>query len=265
MPHQLNGLSDAQIDQFIDRGFVRLDQAFPREVADACCSILWRASGCRPEDPTSWTQPVVRIPDLALPPFVAAANTPSLHAAFDALVGSGRWLARGSLGTFPLRFPALVEPNDCGFHVDMSFGMEQEPDFLAWRANVYSRGRALLMLFLFTDVDEDDAPTRLRVGSHRAIARRLAPHGSQGLSLRELASNEFRELAHLPEALATGAAGTVYLCHPFVVHAAQPHRGRAPRFLAQPPLLPRGPLDPFRTDSEASPVERAIGRALADP
>ena len=43
-------------------------------------------------------------------------------------------------------------------------------------------------------------------------------------------------------ALATGDAGTVYLCHPFLVHAAQPHRGTLPRFMAQPPLLPRGPL-----------------------
>ena len=36
---------------------------------------------------------------------VDAANTPRLHAAFDQLVGPGRWLPRGSLGTFPVRFP----------------------------------------------------------------------------------------------------------------------------------------------------------------
>ncbi len=35
-------------------------------------------------------------------------------------------------------------------------------------------------------------------------------------------------------ALATGEAGTVYLCHPFLVHAAQIHRGKRPRFMAQP-------------------------------
>ena len=61
-----------------------------------------------------------------------------------------------------------------------------------------------------------------------------------------------------PEALATGEAGTVYLCHPFLVHAAQPHRGTHPRFLAQPPLLPREPL----TIDGPSPVERAIAAAL---
>jgi hypothetical protein len=90
------------------------------------------------------------------------------------------------------------------------------------------------------------------------------PHGDEGLTLRDLASTSFRESAQLPEALATGPAGTVYLCHPFLVHAAQPHRGRVPRFLAQPPLLPRVPLDLARPeDPHAPPVERAIRIALA--
>ena len=37
------------------------------------------------------------------------------------------------------------------------------------------------MLFLFSDVGEDDAPTRIRVGSHLQIARELAPAGESGL------------------------------------------------------------------------------------
>jgi phytanoyl-CoA dioxygenase PhyH len=119
----------------------------------------------------------------------------------------------------------------------MSFGTES-PDFLDWRINARSRGRALLMLFLLSDVGPDDAPTRIRVGSHRIIARELEPHGEAGLSLRELAANGFASTAECEAVLATGDAGTVYLCHPFLVHAAQPHRGTRPRFLAQPPLLP---------------------------
>ncbi len=40
---------------------------------------------------------------------------------------------------------------------------------------------------------------------------------------------------HLPTVLATGHAGDVYLCHPFLVHAASwPHRGTRPRVIAQP-------------------------------
>ncbi|MBL9039044.1 MAG: phytanoyl-CoA dioxygenase family protein [Archangium sp.] len=250
---------------FIHHGFVRIDGAFPRELADACRNILWRATGCGEDDPSTWTRPVVRIGEIPNPRFVEAANTPTLREAYDALAGAGRWLPRASLGTFPIRFPSPADPGDCGWHIDMSFGFENEPDFMKWRVNIASKGRALLMLFLFCDVGVDDAPTRLRVGSHLDVARRLAPYGHHGLTLGELASTAFRESAHRPEALATGPAGTVYLCHPFLVHAAQPHRGRSPRFIAQPPLLPDAPLDPWRTDETASPVERAIRLALEEP
>jgi hypothetical protein len=54
----------------------------------------------------------------------------------------------------------------------------------------------------------------------------------------------------------------VYLCHPFLVHAAQPHQGERPRFLAQPPLLPADPDN--RRHGDPSPVKRAIAEALGD-
>ena len=247
--------------RFEREGALRLDNAFPSDVADAARAILWRQTGCDPDDPRSWTRPIVRLGMHAEPPFIAAANTPRLHAAYDQLVGPRRWLPPRALGTFPVRFPSPDDPGDAGWHVDVSFGTEN-PDFMEWRANVRSSGRALLMLFLFSDVDADDAPTRMRLGSHLAIARQLAPHRAAGLSLRELAEDGFAETAHLPEALATGLRGTVYLCHPFLVHAAQPHHGTEPRFMAQPPLLPVEGCDPGDERLE-TPVARAIHDALA--
>jgi hypothetical protein len=257
-------LTRAEVRAFVDEGFVRIDGAFSRKRAAEARAILWRDLGCDPDDPTTWTRPVVRLGDYGQAPFREAVNMPILHNAFDQLVGDGRWLPRSSLGTVPVRFPAPADPGDAGWHVDMSFGFERS-DFLSWRANIVSRGRALLMLFLFSDVGEDDAPTRIRVGSHLDIARRLAPAGEDGLSLGELAVNGFEESAGCPVALATGRAGTVYLCHPFLVHAAQPHRGTQPRFMAQPPLLPAEPFRLERADSAYSPVEEAIRNALSLP
>jgi hypothetical protein len=257
-------LSSADIAQFEQEGFVRIDEAFPRVVADAGREILWRASGCDPSDRGTWTQPVVRLGLFGGPPFAEAANTSVLHAAFDQLVGKGRWQSRPNLGTFPIRFPSSVDAGDTGWHIDASFGTDAS-DFMSWRANVFSRGRALLMLFLFSDVGEHDAPTRIRVGSHRDIARRLAPAGEAGLSLRELAAHGFETTEDRREVLASGPAGTVYLCHPFLVHAAQVHRGTEPRFMAQPPLQPVAPeLSLQRDDGDYSPVERAIRDALKD-
>jgi hypothetical protein len=231
-------LTPEQLDRFAREGFVKLERAFPRELAEQARAILWKDTGCHPHDRTTWTRPVIRLGMYPQSPFVQAANTPALHEAFDQLVGAGRWLPCMNMGTFPVRFPSAQDAGDTGWHVDASFDFE-DPDFLSWRVNSRSRGRALLMLFLFSDVTENDAPTRIRVGSHREMARILAPAGEAGLSLRELAANRFDETAHCREALATGDAGSVYLCHPFLVHAAQVHRGTQPRFMAQPPLLPR--------------------------
>jgi hypothetical protein len=230
-------LSAEQLDRFTGQGFLKLERAFPRELADRARAILWKDTGCDPDDRTTWTQPVIRLGMYSQPPFVEAANTRTLHEAFDQLVGVGKWRPCMAMGTFPVRFPSDRDAGDTGWHIDASFGHEN-PDFLAWRVNARSKGRALLMLFLFSDVTERDAPTRIRVGSHRDMACILEPAGEAGLSLRELAANGFAETAHCREVLATGDAGTVYLCHPFLVHAAQIHRGTNPRFMAQPPLLP---------------------------
>jgi hypothetical protein len=262
----LGVLTDAQIRQFVDQGFVKIDGAFSHDVADQGRSILWRDTGCDESDPTTWTKPVIRLGMYGQDVFVRAANTPVLQKAFDQLVGRGRWLPRMDLGTFPIRFPSPDDPGDAGWHIDTSFPPEigDTTDFLNWRVNVTSKGRALLMLFLFSDVGENDAPTRIRVASHLDVARMLAPAGESGLSLTDLAANGFAETAERREILARGEAGTVYLCHPFLVHAAQPHRGTRPRFLAQPPLLPAEPFLLNRTDNKYSPVEQAIRNALQD-
>lgn len=257
------GLEPAAVQSFIADGFVRIDEAFPEETADAARAILWRDTGFDPSDSRTWARPVVRLGHYSQPPFLSAGNGARLHAAFDQLVGSGRWCPPGALGTFPVRFPSEQEPGDTGWHVDVSFGTDN-PDFMEWRANLYSRGRALLMLFLFSDVGEEDAPTRLRAGSHLDIARQLAPAGEAGLTLRELAADGFISSQARSEVLATGKAGTVYLCHPFIVHSAQAHRGSEPRFMAQPPLLPREPICLNRTDGKHSPVEQAISNELRD-
>jgi hypothetical protein len=266
----IRALSDDQIQLFVRDGFVRIDRAFPRELADEARAILWRDTGCDPHDPATWTKPVIRLFGYKDPPFLKAERTPVLHAAFDQIVGKGRWRLGsppGFGGTFAVRFPHPDEPGDDGWHIDTSFPPDggdpnERNDFSAWRANVRSRGRTLLMLFLFSDVGPQDAPTRIRVGSHIDMARHLATAGEAGMSHKDMMLDQMG--AGRSEALATGEAGDVYLCHPFLVHAAQRHQGMTPRFMAQPPLHPH-PQNPLRLDRENgdySPVEIAIRQAL---
>jgi phytanoyl-CoA dioxygenase PhyH len=253
-------LTDDQVTRFIEDGFVKVEQAFPEELAAECRAILWRATGCDPDAPATWTKPVIRINSHAEEPFRAAANSPRLTAAFDQLVGPGRWAPRGELGTFPIRFPGAAPPGDDGWHLDASFQGDADPgDYFRYRVNVVSKGRALLMFFLFSEIGENDAPTRIRLGSHLDVAPLLAPHGENGLTMMEISTHATPVTEHLPITFATGRPGDVYLCHPFLVHAAQPHHGTRPRFIAQPPL---DPAEPYDVDRGTSPVEQAIRRGL---
>ncbi len=248
--------------QFVEQGFVRLDGVFPRDLAGKARDVLWKNTGCDPNDRSTWTRPVVWLGEHHEEPFQQAANMPRLHSAWDELVGTSRWLPRSGLGSFPIRFPSAQDTGDTGWHVDASFpGADSDPEsFLTWRVNVSSRGRLLLMLFLFSDVREDDAPTRIRVGSHFGIARLLEAAGEAGA---RVTSMDYEITRSCPEVLAVGEAGTVYLCHPFLVHAAQINRGNQPRFMAQPPLLPAEPIQLRRPKREDySPVEIAILRGL---
>lgn len=258
-------LTDAQLNHFVQNGFLKLENAFSTQIADEARAILWLDSGCRPDQPATWTKPVVWLGDYAQEPFRKAANTQVLHAAFDQLVGVGRWIPRTSLGSFPIRFPHSSEPGGTGWHVDASFPPDGNAEsYLEWRINLRSRGRALLMLFLFSDVGENDAPTRIRVGSHLRIPPLLRPAGEAGSSALELGPAAERATHQMREVTATGKAGTVYLCHPFLVHAAQAHRGTIPRFMAQPPLHPRSPLELERCAGDYSLIERAILLGLDD-
>jgi hypothetical protein len=256
----MDQLTPHQVEHFIEAGFVKINQAFPASLAQECRKLLWKEMNLKEDEPASWTQPVIRIGEMGQEPFRQAANTPILHRAYDQLAGRGNWLPRITMGSFPIRFPSAIAATDTGWHVDASFPGSDPSNYMEWRVNIYSRGRALLMLFLFSEVGENDAPTRLSPGSHRDVARILRGKGESGLSFMDLA----RQLEGLEgnEELATGDAGTVYLCHPFMAHAAQPHQGTRPRFLAQPPLLSARPFNLRRRDNNYCPVEKAILAAL---
>jgi len=224
------------LQDYHKKGFAVLEDAFPHALAQACCELIWKETGCDPYDRGTWQEPVIRIAEMTREPFVQAANTDRLRQAYDLLAGTGNWIPRQSLGSFPVRFPVEKQATDTGWHVDAGFPGDDPTDYFSWRINYRSKGRALLMLFLFTDTAPLDAPTLVREGSHLDVAKLLELYGEAGLSFIELAGM----IGTLPErkiSAATGRAGTVYLCHPFLVHRAQDHRGEWPKIMAQPPLM----------------------------
>jgi len=248
-------LSPAEIDAFVADGYVAVRGALPAGVLRACQDEIWSelsGRGVRREDPATWRDPVVRINCPDTEAFAAAGTQPVLWEAFDQLIGAGRWWRRrGVGGTIPVRFPSPDDPGDAGWHIEASFSKNGD-----WWVNYRSRQRGLLALYLFSDVDEDSAPTRVRPGSHRDAARVLAPAGDEGMPFPQAAVMAAEASAGRPTVLATGRAGDVILCHPFLVHAASwPNPGRQPRAMAQPGVALH---DQFPLTPPLSPVELAM-------
>ncbi|MBB4698718.1 phytanoyl-CoA dioxygenase family protein [Sphaerisporangium siamense] len=225
------------VDRFIADGFVKLEGAVPREVGDAARALLWRQMGLSPDDRAGWKQPVVWASDLTgVGAFGQLMRSPRLAAALDEICGPGGWAPRGALGMVPVRFPLPPTVDDRGWHIDANAAIPDGGGYLC-----SGRPESMLLLVLLSDVGPDDAPTRIRVGSHRDAAAAMA-----GLAIDPFEAGPLVDAAsaHRPLAYATGIPGDMYLVHPFTVHAADEHRGAEPRFMSQGPVFLTEPLTP---------------------
>ncbi len=250
-------LTEAEVDRFVADGFVAVRGAVPSPVVAECGAQLageLTQVGVALDDPATWAEPVVRFWCPESPAFEAAGTQPVLWDAYDQLLGPGRHVERRAVGgSVVTRFPSAVDPGDAGWHIDGSFPIGD-----GWGVNVHSRGRGLLCLFLFSDVGELDAPTEIKIGSHLLVPSTLEPLGEAGGLYDPKATDAFDDMLELPSVFATGAAGDVFVCHPFLVHRATwPHRGSRPRLIAQPEI---GIGEQFSLTSTRPvyPVEQAI-------
>lgn len=222
----------ADLATFAADGFVKVAGAVPRATADAARAVLWEQLGLSPAGP--WGQAVRWAADLTgAGPFGEIVCSAAVADALDALCGTDGWVPPGALGNIPVRFPVSPPGDDRGWHIDLNTPL---PDG-SWA--VTGRPRTLLMLTLLSEVTLDDAPTRLRVGSHRDTAAVL---GDEPLGAVAAATLVEPASAGRPVRYATGVPGDVYLVHPLTVHAADEHRGTTPRFMAQTPVRLTAPL-----------------------
>jgi hypothetical protein len=249
-------LTRSEVDRFVEVGYVRVEQAIPSQIAQDCRDLAIERLAIPASAP--WPGPVVR-GLVEGEPFREAANAPLLIDAVGQLLEGERWQRRPNLGLLVVRFPSREDAGDTGWHIDASFQGPTTDTLFDWYVNHRSEGRGLLLLCLLSDVTADDAPTRILEGSHHAMPPLLRPFGDDGVMGLS---------APLPEpegsaTLATGLAGDVYLCHPFLVHAASwPHVGTQPRLIAQPPIALDGALHLEGPDEQLSPVALAVRRAL---
>ena len=249
-------LTSAEIEQFVDQGYVLLRRAFSPEAAAAVRSRVWEGLGLSPGDPAGWTDFYRRLEAQLHGSDVDECLSERFTGAVDDLLGEGKWRPLGALGGWPVSFPGFAKgawtPPAHGWHIDGS----------QFHHHLTSPDQGLLPIFLFSDIGSGDGGTAIRPGSHKVTARILAESEPEGLDAHALAirtnAEPYDEVIE-----ATGDAGDVLLLHPFMSHAASLNTGTRVRFICNPCVALKEPIDPARDNAARfTPLERSIANAL---
>src|SRR5439155_1566940 len=104
-----------QVEQFVEVGYTKLEEAFPRESALAAQDFLWgklAERGVVREDRSTWP-PLCHIKEVYTDPVFRACGTTRLYDAVVDLLGEGRWdelSTDDGWGWWPVNFPHRAEP-----------------------------------------------------------------------------------------------------------------------------------------------------------
>ncbi len=289
-----NVLTEEQVQQFMERGWVKLEQAFAEEDALAAQDYVWRQLGLRgikKEDPSTWTEPIVHIRENYASEEFNRCNTERFVGAIEDLIGEGRYALKGKIvmwGWWPVNF---FEGGDAPWDVPAKGWHYDGQQFHHF---INSPDQGLLCIPLFSEIRPQGGGTLLAEGTHHIVAKVLQEH-PEGLShpealkksaqahpwLAELTgaappSGEDRIMKFMHEAYqdpagfelrvieTTGKPGDVMLCHPFVYHSRSYNTLRIPRFMCNRTTPLKEPMNLNRTSEEDySPLECSIRQSLA--
>lgn len=189
----LRELTTEQIELFMDKGYVQIKGAFPRELALKAQSFLWgkleEKTGILRSDPSTWREPMVNLRENYRNAAFDGCNTERFANAVEDLTGENRTIHRFVAGETD---PDLL-PGWGWWPVNFSMGSGTpwtvptsgwHWDGIHFRHFVDSPEQGLLCLCLFSDIGPRGGGTLVVEGSHRPVARFLSRH-PEGVELGE--------------------------------------------------------------------------------
>jgi hypothetical protein len=255
-------LSGEQIEQFVSRGFVRVNDCFSRELAldltRKACERLY----CSIDDPATWPVGRPRAPETGRVE-CSEFSPRAWQAACELVGGEDRALRPCTWGDgFIINFgrqpehewhppSATIRPYEL-WHKDGDF----------FRHFLDSPEQGLLVVALFSDIQRRGGATSIACDSVGHIARLLAdnPQGLLPSELRAPASEIIGRCTDFVEL--TGSIGDVVFLHPYMLHSQSLNTLPVARFIINPPVKLQQPMSFDRPDGAYSPVERGTLRAL---
>ena len=251
-------LSDEDVEQFVDQGYMILENCFSDEAAQAWVDRAWTRIGYDRDDPATWAEKRVHLSSLTsveaeeFAPTAWAAAV-QLLGGVDRVVHPWEW-SDGLIANLGVGDDRPWEPPSAdvgGWHKDGDF----------FRHFLDSPEQGLLTIVLWTDMHHRGGGTFVAPDSVPVVARHLAQH-PEGLLASDFDFHaligECRSFVEL-----TGRRGDVVLMHPFMLHATSQNVLGHGRMISNPPIALQQPMQFDRQDPrDFSAVEAAVLRGL---
>ncbi|HEY6737322.1 MAG TPA: hypothetical protein VI076_00585 [Actinopolymorphaceae bacterium] len=251
-------LTEDQAESFLENGFVVIRECFTREAAAELTDSIFTRLGYDPQDCSTWAEPSIHMPSHRI--FDVRDFAPKAWDAACDLLGGEERIA------LPYRWGD-------GFIVNLWEGADKPwippgPEAKGWHKDgdffrhfLDSPEQGLLTLVLWSDVRHQGGATFVAADSVGPVARFLAERPEGVLPGEFDVPSLIGQCERFVEA--TGQVGDVYLLHPYVLHAKAQNRLRIPRYITNPPVHLKEPMNFDREDpADFSLVERAVLRGL---
>ena len=252
-------LTEEQKWHFIDKGHIVIRQAFSRGLAAEWREFAFKRLGYDPDDPLTWEQERVHMPSMNSVS-IQSVSPYTYDVICDLLGGQDRlsnpnlhW-RDGFIIKFSVGFDEEWQPQSSNVE-----GWQKDVDF--FRHFLDSPEQGLLTIVVWSDIYPQSGGTFVACDSVKYIARYLLEN-PQGFLPHEAGFAQFiHECKDFMEI--TGQAGDVILIHPFVLHAGSRNPSGRARFIANPPVALKEPMNFNRkVVDEFSPVELAVLEGL---
>lgn len=262
-----NVLTEEQVQSFLDKGYLVLHDCLDTTIANRWIEEAYERLGYDKDNPATWQKDIIwmdhknQLPVRDLAPRAWAAildvvggedrlesqvmQIESKHfSTIDSSIWSDAFIVNFHKGADQPWQPPSAKVG--GWHKDGSY----------FKHFLDSREQALLTIVLWSDMLHQGGGTFVAPDSVRLMARYLSEH-PEGVNPKDFKFQEMISQCTQFEEI-TGKAGDFVILHPFMLHASSQNVIGKPRFMSNPPIVLKEPMNLNRENSEDfSLLERA--------
>jgi hypothetical protein len=261
-------LNDEQVQSFLDKGYLLVPDAVDLSIANRWIDDTYDRLGYDKHNPSTWVKDIIwmdhknQLPVRDVAPKAWAAlmdvigGEDRLETTVMKLNSSGHFSTINSWlwsDAFIINFHRGADqpwqppsPNVSGWHKDGSY----------FRHFLDSREQALLPIVCWSDMLHQGGATFIAPDSVRLIARYLYEH-PEGVGPGDFNFGQLiKQCTQFEEVV--GKAGDFFILHPFMLHASSQNVLGIPRFMSNPPVVLKEPMNLNRENpADFSLLERA--------